>query len=212
MTSRRFPAPWQVEQIPGGYKVLDANGQLAGTRMHLGPFDVARATAPPERLPAMQRSLDAPLGDALTLLGSDRDRSDLRPGETLALSLYWQAEGEIAEVQTVTLWLEKEEDVITLWQGNPVQGRYPFARWQAPEFVRDRYALRLPLEASAGDYELRLALLDKQGKSDTISVVEKKRRETYAMRTQPKAITLLLAQLLEQRSYSCVGEVGATGV
>jgi len=22
-----FPPPWQVEQIPGGYKVLDANGQ-----------------------------------------------------------------------------------------------------------------------------------------------------------------------------------------
>jgi hypothetical protein len=27
MTSRRFPAPWQVSQIPSGYKVLDANGQ-----------------------------------------------------------------------------------------------------------------------------------------------------------------------------------------
>ena len=27
MTSRRFPAPWQVDQIPGGYKVLGANGQ-----------------------------------------------------------------------------------------------------------------------------------------------------------------------------------------
>jgi hypothetical protein len=27
MTSRRFPAPWQVEQIDGGFKVLDANGQ-----------------------------------------------------------------------------------------------------------------------------------------------------------------------------------------
>jgi hypothetical protein len=24
---RRFPAPWTVEQIPGGYKVLDANGE-----------------------------------------------------------------------------------------------------------------------------------------------------------------------------------------
>ena len=24
---RRFPAPWTVEQIPGGFKVLDANGQ-----------------------------------------------------------------------------------------------------------------------------------------------------------------------------------------
>jgi hypothetical protein len=27
MTSRRFPPPWQVEQIDGGFKVLDANGQ-----------------------------------------------------------------------------------------------------------------------------------------------------------------------------------------
>ena len=25
--SRRFPRPWQVQQIPGGFKVLDANGQ-----------------------------------------------------------------------------------------------------------------------------------------------------------------------------------------
>ena len=24
---RRFPPPWTVEQILGGYKVLDANGQ-----------------------------------------------------------------------------------------------------------------------------------------------------------------------------------------
>ena len=27
MKSRRFPAPWSVEQIPGGYKVVDATGQ-----------------------------------------------------------------------------------------------------------------------------------------------------------------------------------------
>ncbi len=27
MTSLRFPAPWKVEQIPGGFKVLDASGQ-----------------------------------------------------------------------------------------------------------------------------------------------------------------------------------------
>jgi hypothetical protein len=27
MTTRRFPPPWSVEQRPGGYKVLDANGQ-----------------------------------------------------------------------------------------------------------------------------------------------------------------------------------------
>jgi hypothetical protein len=26
-SSRRFPPPWQVEQMPGGFKVLDASGQ-----------------------------------------------------------------------------------------------------------------------------------------------------------------------------------------
>jgi hypothetical protein len=26
-STRRFPSPWTVEQIPGGYKVKDANGQ-----------------------------------------------------------------------------------------------------------------------------------------------------------------------------------------
>jgi len=25
--TRRFPAPWTVEKIPGGFKVNDANGQ-----------------------------------------------------------------------------------------------------------------------------------------------------------------------------------------
>ena len=27
MSDRRFPPPWTVESIPGGYKVKDANGQ-----------------------------------------------------------------------------------------------------------------------------------------------------------------------------------------
>ena len=26
--SRRFPAPWTVEQLPGGFKVVDATGQV----------------------------------------------------------------------------------------------------------------------------------------------------------------------------------------
>jgi large subunit ribosomal protein L13 len=27
---RRFPAPWTIEQIPGGFKVIDANGLVVG--------------------------------------------------------------------------------------------------------------------------------------------------------------------------------------
>jgi hypothetical protein len=27
MTNRRFPPPWTVERLPGGFKVIDADGQ-----------------------------------------------------------------------------------------------------------------------------------------------------------------------------------------
>ena len=56
-----------------------------------------------------------------------------------------------------------------LWEGHPVQGQYPLTLWQAPVVVRDRYALRIPLDVQAGDYDLRLALLDENG--ETIQVV-----------------------------------------
>jgi hypothetical protein len=95
----------------------------------------------------------------LTLLGHDRDRGDLRPGETLALSLYWQATGQMDDEILVSLWLEGEGERVPLWEGHPVHGLYPFREWEMAEFVRDRYALRLPTNVPAGDYDLRLALL-----------------------------------------------------
>ena len=30
MTVRRFPSPWTVERLPGGFKVIDASGQVLG--------------------------------------------------------------------------------------------------------------------------------------------------------------------------------------
>ena len=43
MTSRRFPPPWTVEQIPGGFKVLDASGQaLVYARETKAEADIAK--------------------------------------------------------------------------------------------------------------------------------------------------------------------------
>ena len=143
--------------------VLNETGQMAGTSIEVGPLDVARAADPPAKLPAIQQPIQARFGDALHLLGADRDRGDLRPGETLALTLYWQAAANIEGDRRVSIWLEGTNGRVPLWEGPPVHGLYPFDRWQAPEFVRDRYALRLPTDAPAGDFELRLALLGPDG-------------------------------------------------
>ncbi len=41
---RRFPPPWRVEQIPGGLKVCDANGQaLAYVNLRKSPADAGTA-------------------------------------------------------------------------------------------------------------------------------------------------------------------------
>ena len=43
---RRFPPPWTFEKIPGGFKVVDANGQsLAYVYGHADPRDAEIAKA-----------------------------------------------------------------------------------------------------------------------------------------------------------------------
>jgi hypothetical protein len=44
MTERRFPPPWRVEEIPGGFKVVDSQGQaLAYVYLRKTPADAGTA-------------------------------------------------------------------------------------------------------------------------------------------------------------------------
>jgi hypothetical protein len=45
MTSRRFPAPWRAEPIPGGYVVRDANGQALALQAKMPTKEEARRIA-----------------------------------------------------------------------------------------------------------------------------------------------------------------------
>ena len=143
--------------------VLNDAGQMAGTVVSAGPIQVASADAAPDERPVIQQPQEVRLGDDLLFLGADRDRSDLLPGQTLALTLYWQALRSLEEGTLVSVELAGAGEDVPLWRGHPVQGRYPFHRWQHGEFIRDRYALRLPLDTPAGDLDLRLSLLDARG-------------------------------------------------
>ena len=43
---RRFPPPWTVEKIPGGFKIVDANGRsMAYVYGHADPRDAHLAKA-----------------------------------------------------------------------------------------------------------------------------------------------------------------------
>ena len=46
--TRRFPPPWVVETIPGGFKVLDATGQALAYVYSAENADAAKALTPDE--------------------------------------------------------------------------------------------------------------------------------------------------------------------
>ena len=143
--------------------VLNKAGQMAGTTVDAGPIPVAPAASPPEDLPAIQSLQRAEFGSEIVFLGSDRDRSDLLPGQALALTLYWQRQDGPMPPRQVVVTLSGAQGEVPLWHGDPVQGRYPFVAWPDGTFIRDRYRLRLPVDVQAGDYDLRLSVTDAAG-------------------------------------------------
>jgi hypothetical protein len=57
MTTRRLPAPWRTEKMPGGYVVRDANGQalayVYSRANDLTEDEARRITANIAKLPAL---------------------------------------------------------------------------------------------------------------------------------------------------------------
>ncbi len=131
--------------------VLDESGRYAGTYVGL-PVRLERAAkAPnPDDLGIRDR-LNARIG-SLTLLGANLDTQTARPGEPLFLTLFWRAEKAGIPDRDVVLTLGD----VTLHEGAPVHGTYPFSAWAAGETVADRYGPRLPRDMPAGEYQLGL--------------------------------------------------------
>ncbi len=85
----------------------------------------------------------------------------LRPGESLSLTLLWQAT-RTAPPDTSLRWQLTDNGSTTVELGTTVPGteRYPLSRWQKRETVRDQLTLRLPARLESGTYQLRALLPD----------------------------------------------------
>jgi len=95
------------------------------------------------------------------LLGYDIDAEVYRPGDTIHLTLYFQAVEEMDEDYTAFAHLLGPQNPATgssLWgqdDSEPCRRSYPTSTWVPGEIVRDEFAIPIPLEAPAGDYEVR---------------------------------------------------------
>lgn len=121
-------------------------------------LDYIRVTRGEEE-PGPQHHLKADLGDKVALLGYDLEMKEARPGDTLYLTLYWQAQREMDEDYTVFVHLVDEEG--TIWgqeDGWPEGGFYPTSFWDPGEVVKDQYDLVIDPQVPPGLYRFEVGL------------------------------------------------------
>ena len=122
------------------------------------PFRVTHAAPVTGQVPA---NVDVPIGP-LRLLGYTLDRTRLRPGETVTVTLYWQAEAIPAEDYTVFFHLLGPFNPAT---GGPVwdasdsyPAGIPTRLWWEGLLAADRRSLRAPETMPPGVHRLEVGL------------------------------------------------------
>lgn len=99
------------------------------------------------------------LADSITMLGYDLAAAAVGPGDSVSLTLYWQALGEIQHDYTVFVHLiGPDGGIVSQDDGEPDKGFYPTSYWDKGEVVRDEHVLTVPPDLGVGEYELRVGM------------------------------------------------------
>jgi 4-amino-4-deoxy-L-arabinose transferase-like glycosyltransferase len=127
-------------------------------------------------VPASATPLNATFGGQMSLLAWEVDRSELAPGDEVALTLYWQSLAPLSSDYSVFVHLLGAHDLIIGQRDMyPGQGTYPTSLWSPFDVIADTYVVPLsgatltPAQAQfeVGLYELtsgaRLPVVDANG-------------------------------------------------
>ncbi|MCS6845589.1 MAG: glycosyltransferase family 39 protein [Caldilineales bacterium] len=109
--------------------------------------------------------LEADFQEGIRLLGYDLAPTELRPGEAVDLTLYWQAQQPIpARYKVFTHLLGEQYNAAGgnfLWgqqDNEPVSGQRPTTTWRPGEVIVDPYRIVLDPAAPAGVYQVEIGL------------------------------------------------------
>jgi mannosyltransferase len=107
---------------------------------------------------AIQYPLRADLGEQVRLLGYALSSETVSAGDTLLLTLYWQALAPITERYTVfTHLLDSKEQIQAQVDSEPQGGGLPTDQWSVGEIVQDNYALVVS-ETASGPHILEVGM------------------------------------------------------
>ena len=140
---------------------------LNGAGRPVGQVIVGRVKVVPRQWP--QYEIETPLHFKLGRTGAVQDRfalrgydlapTEVRPGEELHLTLYWQALEDGDRDYTVFVHLlDQEEQMWDQADAQPLSGDYPTSFWGQGELIRDRHVLSLPPQAPPGTYKIEVGM------------------------------------------------------
>jgi hypothetical protein len=110
-------------------------------------------------IPPIPHPLNVTLGGSVQLLGYDLSRERAAPGDTLTLTLFWEALAEMEEDYTVFTHLLGPDGSTTAQRDNhPVQGTYPTSLWTNCQIVTDVYELSVRGDATPGPHRLEVGM------------------------------------------------------
>jgi len=108
--------------------------------------------------------LDVNLGEVMKLLGYNLQPAtyNLQPGDSLAVTLYWQSLAKMNQDYAVFVHLLDENDLILAQRNTfPGLGSFPTTLWQVGDAIADTYTLTLPETTYApSSAQLEVGLFD----------------------------------------------------
>ncbi len=140
--------------------VLDRNGEPQGVEAVLGMVEVqAPAIVPPVEALSVEYPREADFEPGIRLLGYSLAGESFRPGDTLGITLFWQAVADLSEDYYVSVRLQDGggQDRAAL-DGPLSNADYPTSHWRAGQLVRGFQSLLLPSSLTGGEYYLLLTL------------------------------------------------------
>ncbi|MEM7343677.1 MAG: glycosyltransferase family 39 protein [Chloroflexota bacterium] len=112
--------------------------------------------------PQPQFDVGVTFGEQAELVGIDLPETAVSPGDTLPLTLYWQAKAPLDRSWTVFVHLIDEAgQIVAQVDQIPGGGEFPTKGWVPDEYLTDSYNLILPADVPLSEgYQLRLGLYD----------------------------------------------------
>ncbi|GEM_PF-213130 len=132
----------------------------------ISPLEVTRAarTFDAAQLGVYNLQADQLLAPEIKLIGANRDRSDVLVGDSVLLTLFWQAALEPAvqkpsQDYAATIELVNDQNQVVVKRDFPLgDGRYPTSQWNASEQIIDLDRLRVPVDLVSGLYRWRVSI------------------------------------------------------